>query len=70
MKHLCVLLVFLLAWALEQVVWVSTGDDHEACYGGAFDAKGLSSAVSAVVVALVVVGLAFGEFLRFGVPAV
>lgn len=48
---------------VEQVVWVSTDDGHEACYD-AFDAKALSSAVTAVVVALAVVGLTFGEFGR------
>lgn len=54
------LLALLLAWTVEQVVWVSTGDDHEACYD-AFDGKELSAAISAVVVALAVVGLALGE---------
>ncbi|CAM9376568.1 unnamed protein product [Pylaiella littoralis] len=57
-KHTCLLLGFLLVWMVEQVVWVSTDDGHEACYD-AFDAKALSSAVTAVVVALAVVGLTF-----------
>ena len=60
-KHAWILLAFLLAWAAEQVAWVSTGgDEREACYG-VFDAKGPRSVASAVVAALVVVGLLFGE---------
>eukprot|EP00752_Nemacystus_decipiens_P012238 g10847.t1 len=58
-KHAWVLLVFLLAWAVEQVTWVSTGgDEREACYE-VFDAEGLRSAASAVVAAVVVVALLF-----------
>lgn len=60
-KHAWILLAFLLAWAAEQVLWVSTGgDEREACYE-VFDAKGLRSATSAVVAALVVVALILGE---------
>lgn len=59
-KHAWILLAFLLAWAIEQVAWVSTDSQHEACYE-IFDAKGLSSATSAVLASLVVVALAFGE---------
>ncbi|CAM9466472.1 unnamed protein product [Ectocarpus fasciculatus] len=57
-KHAWILLAFLLAWAVEQVAWVSTDSQHEACYE-VFDAKGLSSATSAVLASLVVVALAF-----------
>lgn len=60
-KHAWVLLAFLLAWAAEQVLWVSTGGEgRETCYE-VFDAKGLRSVASAVVAALVVVALMFGE---------
>lgn len=58
-KHAWILLAFLLAWAAEQVLWVSTGG-REACYE-VFDAKGAGSVVPAVVAALVVVALLFGE---------
>lgn len=64
-KHSWILLVFLLAWAVEQVAWVHTGGDHLACYQ-AFDARGMGSLMSAVLAAAVVIALVFGERRRNG----
>lgn len=65
-KHSWILLVFLLAWAMEQVAWVHTGAEHLACYQ-AFDAREMGSLMSAVLAAAVVIALVFGERRRYGV---
>lgn len=59
-KHAWIILAFLLAWAVQQVVWVYADSSHEACYG-VFDAKRVHSLLTAIVASMVVVAVVFGE---------
>lgn len=54
------MLGFLLIWAIEQVAWVYSDSGNEACYE-AFDVKGLYSLLTAIIVAIAVVSVTFGE---------
>lgn len=59
-KHVGLLLAVLLAWVLEQVLWVYTKDGHDACYEGVFDPRSwiclMTAAVTAIIVIIVTVG--------------
>lgn len=59
--HVCVLLAVLFLWAIEQVAWVHSSSGNEACYG-AFNVTDATSLWTALVGAVVVVGVVFGKF--------
>ncbi|CAM9301118.1 unnamed protein product [Choristocarpus tenellus] len=53
-KHLGLVLAFGLIWMLVQIIWINGGDNHAPCYQN-FDTKDGTSAMSAVVGAIIVV---------------
>lgn len=61
-KHVGLLLAVLFAWAMEQVLWVHTGDSNDACYEFFFDTRRWSNLVTVGVAAAVVAAVTYGEW--------